>query len=234
MALHRIISFLSIVLAMSVSLRAQDTIRNATFSVEGTCLDKETKVVISGVSVEMVGTDGSSYTAITDSTGYFQFLSLRENTTYAIRACKEDYLVVKDQVVVGLHQESTRHIKEYYFSTNPPTICRWMYLLYEVHQIDDITAKSDSAEIEYLVELLADNPTIVLELTGYRLDIEALTMGIQRSSWLKKQLIDRGVDPERLICADKGLFHGSTFTKGSLQVEALMMPRVVAWDFVPR
>jgi len=227
MGLCRIINFLSIVLAMSVSLRAQDTIRNATFSVEGTCLDKETQVVISGVSVEMVGTDSSSYTAVTDSTGYFQFLSLRENTTYSIRASKKDYLVIKDRVAVDLNQESTRYIKEYDFSASPDIICGWLYLLYEVHQIDDITAKSDSAEIEYLVK-------VVLELQGYRLDIEALTMGIQRSSWLKKQLIDRGVDPDRLICTDKGLFHGSTFTKGSLQVAALVMPRVVAWDFVPR
>jgi peptidoglycan-associated lipoprotein len=89
------------------------------FALQGTAVDKETGEPLPDAKIEVVGTDGSNFSTLADADGKFSFEEngkdryIKENTSYTVRATKENYLVVNDQITtVGL-TESTTFVKEY-------------------------------------------------------------------------------------------------------------------------
>lgn len=142
------------------------------FALQGTILDKDDGTPLEGVTVEVVGTDGSSFSAISDEAGGFNFEEngskrfINENVTYTVRASKQDYLIVKDQVTtVGL-EESTTFVKEYFMQyTSPDKIIALPEVQYEFGKYALTDAGRDS--LEFLYQTLTDNPTIVIELSAH-------------------------------------------------------------------
>ena len=224
------------------------------FALQGTVLDKDNGTPIEGVTVEVVGTDGSSFSAITDEAGGFNFEEdgtkryINESTTYSIRASKPDHLVVKDQITtVGL-EESTTFVKEYYMQyTSPDKIIQFPEVQYVFARHELTPAGQDS--LDFLYQTLADNPTIVIELNahtdsrGSNANNQALSD--RRAQSCVNYLITKGIEAVRMV--PKGL--GETKLRISDKQIAAMQTeeereaahqqnrrtefRVLRWDHVP-
>ena len=178
------------------------------FALQGTVYDKGGGTPIQGAKVNVVGTDVSNFSTITDDNGGFSFVDkggdryIKENITYSILVEKEGYLVVKDQITtVGLN-ESTTFVKEYYLAAvrvcgPPPPIIH-----FDQHS-SQLSQSADSVLTE-LLQVLVDNPTIVIEVRGHTDGEEVGELGMMRSRAVQEQLIAQGIPIGRIEVVARG------------------------------
>lgn len=225
------------------------------YALQGTVLDKQDGTPIEGVTIEVVGTDGSSFSAITDEAGGFNFEEngndryIKEGTTYSIRASKTDYLVVKDQITTVGVEESTTFVKEYLMQYAGVEVggIELPEVQYEFAKYALTQAGKDS--LETLYQTLIDNPTIVIELNAHT-DSRGGNRANQilsdnRAKSCVNYLVTKGIEPARMV--PKG--YGETQLRITDEQIAAMATeeekeaahqknrrtefRVLRWDFVP-
>jgi len=174
------------------------------FSLQGTVYDKHLLTPIEGAIVNVVGTDGSSFRAMTDEEGAFKLEQvesercIQHKTTYSILVEKEGYMVVKDQLSNHASTESTVFVKEYFLQIGGPTICRLLPNVYFAQNSFELT-RSAIDTLDMLVTVLEENPNLVIEVIGYYDSSEAKKIASKRSKSTRGHLISRGVHPGRLI-----------------------------------
>lgn len=183
------------------------------FALQGTTLDKETMAPLADTKIEVVGTDGSSYSTLSDADGHFKFEEngkdryIKENTSYTVRATKDNYLVVNDQITtVGL-AESTTFVKEYLLQ---PVVPDKPIALPEV-QFDLASAAlrpEGKDSLQTLYQTLIDNPTIIIELAAHTdsrgTDKANMTLSQNRAQSCVNYLISKGIDPARMVAKGYG------------------------------
>lgn len=186
---------------------------NLEFAFQGTLYDKATGTPLTDAKVEVVGTDGSSFNAMTDANGGFNFAEkgkeryVKENTSYTIRASKDNYLVVNDQITtVGLN-ESTTFAKEYYLQPAAKgVVIKLPEVQYDLGKFDLRPEGKDSLETLYLT--LVENPTIIIELAAHTdsrdSDKRNMTLSQNRAQSCVNYLISKGIDPARMIAKGYG------------------------------
>ena len=184
------------------------------FALQGTCYDKLTGLPLPDTQVEVVGTDGRGFSAMTDGNGGFNFAEnnkeryIQENSSYTIRASKKNYLVVNDEVTtVGLN-ESTTFAKEYFLQ---PTVGEipLPQVLYEVDRFDLTLAGKDS--LETLFTTLTENPTIIIELRSHTDSRNTrkyrggnMELSQKRAQSCVNFLVTKGIDPVRMVPVGMG------------------------------
>ena len=177
------------------------------FSLQGNVYDKVSGQPIQDANVSVVGTDGSSFSVITDELGAFVFAKsdtgryINRNTNYAIIADKEGYLVVKDQTTtVGL-TESTTFVKEYFLDRRPIG-CPIIPDVQFARNSSELSAPAlDTLEI--VITILEENPNLVMEIIGYYDQSEPLALALGRSIAVRDHLVKRGIHPGRLVATAK-------------------------------
>jgi len=121
----------------------------------------------------VVGSDGSSFESKTDANGAFVFGAngeerfVKPDVNYSIQVGATDYLVAKDNIsTVGL-DESTNFVKEFFIQTTKPPggVISLPEVQYKLGSHELIPAAKDS--LNYLFNILVDNPTIVIELQAH-------------------------------------------------------------------
>ena len=181
------------------------------FALQGTCYDKLTGQPLPDTKVEVVGTDGCGFNAMTDGNGGFNFPGnikdpyIKENTTYTIRASRENHLLVNDRITTVDLDESTTFAKEYFLQ--PVIRCGGIPLpkvLYEVDQFDLTQAGKDS--LEPLFTTLTENPTIIIELRSHTDSRNTrsyrggnMELSRKRAQACVNYLVTRGIDPLRMV-----------------------------------
>ena len=225
------------------------------FALQGIVKDKVTGAPLPDAKVEVVGMDGSSYSTLADANGGFSFEEngkdryIKENTSYTIRASKDNYLVVNDQITtVGL-AESTTFVKEYLLQPAAKDVA---IELPEVQfDLDKATLRPEGKDsLQVLYQILVDNPTITIELAAHTdtrgSDAYNLRLSQDRAQSCVNYLVGRGIDPARMTA--KG--YGETRTRISDAEIAKMATTaekeaahqknrrvefsVKSWDFVPK
>jgi peptidoglycan-associated lipoprotein len=181
---------------------------NLVFALQGTCYDKLTGQPLPDAKVEVVGTDGSNFSAMADGNGGFNFAEngkdryIKENTSYTIRASKEGYLVVNDQITtVGLN-ESTTFAKEYYLQpAHKDIVIKLPEVQYDLGKFDLRPEGKDS--LETLYQTLVENPTIIIELAAHTdsrdNDKRNQILSQNRAQACVNYLVSKGIDPVRMI-----------------------------------
>ncbi|HEY0977914.1 MAG TPA: OmpA family protein [Flavobacteriales bacterium] len=183
---------------------------NLVFALQGTVYDKSTQQPIADAKIEVVGTDGSNFNAMTDQNGGFAFAEngkdrfIKENTSYSIRASKDKYLVVNDQITTVGINESTTFVKEYFLQ---PVIDKGIPLpevQYPVDKFELTQAGKDS--LETLYNTLVENPTIIIELRSHTDSRNTrsykggnLELSQKRAQSCVNYLVTKGIDPVRMI-----------------------------------
>lgn len=178
------------------------------FALQGTVYDKSDNTPIADAKIEVVGTDGTSFSAMTDATGGFSFAEkakdryIKENTSYTIRASKDEYLVVNDQITtVGLN-ESTTFVKEYYLQpAKKGIVIRLPEVQYDLGKFELRPEGKDS--LETLYNTLVENPTIIIELSAHTdsrdNDKRNQILSQNRAQSCVNYLVSKGIDPARMI-----------------------------------
>ncbi len=183
------------------------------FALQGVAKDKVTGNPLPGTKIEVVGTDGSNFSALTDENGGFNFEEngkdryIKENTSYTIRASKDEYLVVNDQITtVGL-KESTTFVKEYLLQPAARNVAIALpEVLFELDKASLTPQGMDS--LQTLYSTLVENPTIVIELAAHTdtrgSDKYNLTLSQNRAQSCVNYLISKGIDPARMVAKGYG------------------------------
>ncbi len=183
------------------------------FSLQGVAKDKMTGAPLPDAKIEIVGTDGSNYSTLADANGAFTFEEngkdryIKENTSYTIRASKDQYLVVNDQITtVGL-TESTTFVKEYLLQpVRPDQAISLPEVLFDLGSAALRPEGKDSLQVLY--QTLVENPTIVIELAAHTdsrgSDKANMTLSQNRAQSCVNYLISKGIDPARMVAKGYG------------------------------
>jgi peptidoglycan-associated lipoprotein len=143
---------------------------------EGDQLQKGKGENVEGVKVKIVGSDGSINEFTTSKDGTYKLDKLKEKTTYTIstetgKASKsssfprDGYLANKDQRIISTFKgESTNFTADFAVKPVVPNL-RMPEILYDLGKFDLLPQSKDS--LNYLYNILKDNPTIVVELNSH-------------------------------------------------------------------
>ncbi len=195
-------------LLATLALQAQVDPVKLHFELLGWVYDKDTGMPLEGAKVSVIGTNGSYFSAYTNEQGGFAFIEngteryIKENTSYAILAEKEGCLVVKDQLTtVGL-TESTTFVEEYFLQRHIIACPRVPDVWFERNTCE-LAPGSDSTLFIWL-EILRENPSLVVEIRGNVDAREKKSLGLARSRRIRDRLIASGIERTRLIANSNG------------------------------
>ncbi len=174
------------------------------FSVIGTVRNLQSDEVIPYSRIKLIGSDGTILQDSTNDKGTFRFM-LKPNTDYIFIASKKGYLN-------GKSKETTKGLKK---STELRTTIQLASIAkpIEIPNIYYDFGKWDlrpesMVALDHLVEVLNDNPNIVIELMSHT-DSRAseeynLNLSQKRAQAVVDYLISKGIDPKRLIAKGYG------------------------------
>ena len=194
------LSLALVMVAAGLAAQAQDML---IFQLHGTVYVHGDTVPITGAMIEVLGTDGSHFNALSDDKGHFSFTAtgqqryINANTSYSIRVSAEDRLVVNDQVsTVGL-TESTTFAKEYYLAKlNVIHDDFGIFIQYDRHS--GALDQEGETMADIVAAMLDDNPTMVIELRGHCDANEDTILAVKRSEEVMHYLVKKGVEVKRI------------------------------------
>ncbi|MBL7884757.1 MAG: OmpA family protein [Bacteroidia bacterium] len=187
------------------------------FTIEGVVTDCKFKEVIPGVTVKLIGSDGSSVETKTDAAGYYKFAEngsnryVNPNTSYVVstqvgnevktQQAPQGFLTSSDKpkvTTVGLEEGKT--FKNDFCLVPIERFIRFPDVLYDLGKADLRPESKDS--LDFLYQTLLDNPTFVIELsshTDYRgSDAANQKLSEARAKSCVDYLISKGINPARM------------------------------------
>ena len=189
------------------------------FTIEGVVTDCKFKEVIPGVTIKLVGSDGSSVETKTDIAGYYKFAEngtaryVNPNASYVITT-QVGIDVKTTQAPVGFLNSSDK-VKETTVGVEEAKIFKHDFCLVPIERFirfpdvlyllgkSDLEHPSNPRDsLNFLYQTLLDNPTFVIELSSHT-DFRGSDAANQKLSEARAKscvdyLISKGINPERL------------------------------------
>jgi peptidoglycan-associated lipoprotein len=168
------------------------------FNIIGEVKDDKTGRPISRAAIKIVGSDGNIQNSETADDGAFRFM-LNSNTDYIIIASKEGYLNNKAKETTKGQRES----KDFRSSISLTSTARPIELPNIFYDFNRWELRPESmASLDRLVEVLNDNPTVIIELgahTDSRGTLEYnYELSQKRAQSVVNYLIEKGIPAARL------------------------------------
>ncbi len=168
------------------------------FNIIGEVRDDKTGGLLANANVQLVGSDGLIANATTGDDGAFRFM-LNPNTDYVLVASKDGYLN-------GRGRETTKEVSEstdFEMTIELTSTARPIELPNIFYDYDRWELRPESmAALDRLVEVLNENPTIVVELGAHTDSRGTLDynydLSQKRAQSVVNYLIERGIPAERL------------------------------------
>jgi len=142
------------------------------FKLIGVVKDIETKEVLAGAKVKLIGTDGSSAEVTTDENGNFVFDENGPNTRYINPETSYSIFIEKDKYLNAKGKETTLNLTksvtfdhEYFLQPFVNAVIKLPLIEYEYNKADLRPNSKDS--LDYLYQIMVDNPTIVIQLRSH-------------------------------------------------------------------
>ncbi|PKP01612.1 MAG: hypothetical protein CVU14_04855 [Bacteroidetes bacterium HGW-Bacteroidetes-9] len=178
------------------------------FTLQGTVKDDRTLQFVPLATVKLVGSDGSSVDAKTDPKGFYSFSKsqIKPNTTYDLTVVKENYFNKKArETTVGV-EKNKDFVIDFILEPIPEKPVVLPDILYDLAKWDLKPQYQDS--LQGLIKTLLENETVVVELAAHtdardteeRNDI----LSQRRAESVVNYLIERGIDPARLVAKGYG------------------------------
>ncbi|NSW45656.1 MAG: OmpA family protein [Bacteroidales bacterium] len=174
------------------------------FTLKGFIKDCKTDEPIVGAKIILKGSDGTTVEGLSEADGSYKF-NLNANTDYQVLASKEKYLNGNaGESTKGLEENKEFNVDICLESVKEPI---------ELPNIEYDLGKWDlrpesMVSLDKLVETLNNNPNIVIELvshTDFRSDDKFnLELSQKRAQSVVNYLIEKGIEPDRLIAKGYG------------------------------
>jgi peptidoglycan-associated lipoprotein len=168
------------------------------FTLIGTVKNEMTEAPIPFANVRLIGSDGSSIETNADAKGRYSF-ELNPQTNYVILALHDGFLNSKYKIsTFGLQKDKEFEITMYMTKIDIPV--EIPNILYDVNRWE--LRPESIVSLEKLLEILRDNPHIVIELsshTDHRVGaISNEELSQRRAQSVVNFLIAKGIDSKRL------------------------------------
>ncbi len=182
-------------------------LRPIVYTLAGYIRDEATLQYLDGVSVEIVGSDGTSYKTTTDIKGYYFFdkAKILANTTYTMHVTKKGYWDNDNnkatQTTIGL-SENTDLKQDFRIAPIPPDPIPLPEILYDLARWELKPQYKDS--LLGLYNTMIKNPTIVIELRSHTdsrdTDERNKVLSQNRAqSVMDFLVIEKGIPADRII-----------------------------------
>ena len=204
------------------------------FQLAGEVYNKETSTILDGVTVRIIGTDGTNLRMRTQN-GKFQ-LKLQPGTEYIVAGYRDGYLIDK----AGLTTEGLTDSKDFkveLFLTpieNPIKLDNIGYAFGSA----DLLPESINA-LDTLISLLQANPTITIELMAHTDHVGSeqfnFELSQRRAQSVVNYLIEKGINPKRLVAKGYGETWPKTVTREiAAQYDFLKRGDILTEDFISK
>lgn len=182
-------------------------LRPIVYTIAGYIRDEATLQYLDGVTVEIVGSDGTSYKTTTDVKGYYFFdkTKILANNTYTMHVTKKGYWDNDNnkatQTTVGL-SENTDLKQDFRIAPIPPDPIPLPEILYDLARWELKPQYKDS--LMDLYNTMIKNPTIVIELRSHTdsRDTEERNKVLSQNraqSVMDFLVIEKGIPADRII-----------------------------------
>lgn len=178
------------------------------FTLAGTVKDDRTLLFVEGAEVRMIGSDGTSIKATTNSVGRYEFTKEQflPKTTYELIVTKEGYFTARGtETTVGV-ERSKDFVHDFIIEPIPRKPIVLPEILYDLAKWNLKPQYQDS--LQGLIQTLNDNPTLVIELASHTdirdTDERNDILSQKRAQSVVDYLIIRGIDPDRLVAKGYG------------------------------
>jgi hypothetical protein len=185
--------------------------------------DIDTKELLIEATVKVIGTDGSQREFFTDSSGKVDFISLLPETSYSIVVEKKGYYVAKGKETTVKETESKKYVHEYALQKLKNLGCPMLPVIYFMNN------EVESSDTKWLINLLNENPSIIMQIQGFRDVSEKNKISKQRAENYVAQLIEIGIDKDRFVVVDGGIR-----TNNDAQENRIINFKVLSTDFLPK
>ena len=174
------------------------------FGITGLVKDEKTGIAIPASLVKLIASDGNSLQAETGTGGDFKF-ALKADVDYILVASKSGYLNGKEKETTKGQDKS----REFMVTIQLTPIDRPIELPNILYDFGKWDLRPESmVSLDKLVETLIDNPNVTIELMSHTdsRDTEEynLTLSQKRAQIVVQYLIDKGIDPDRLMAKGYG------------------------------
>ncbi len=178
------------------------------FTLSGVVKDDKTLQFIQGAVVKLTGSNGTSVESRTDANGRYSFnkAQIKPNTTYELICLKDNYFNKKaKETTVGL-ESSKDFVIDFRLEPIPDKPVVLPDILYDLAKWDLKPQYQDS--LQGLIRTLDENETIIIELASHTdsrgSDESNDVLSQKRAESVVNYLIDRGIDPNRLVAKGYG------------------------------
>ncbi len=178
------------------------------FTLAGVIKDDRTLQFVEGAKVELIGSDGTSVSTYSNNIGVYMFgkSQIAPNTTYEIVVTKDNYFTNKGtETTVGLTKSKDLE-RDFMLQPIPDEPIVLPEILYDLAKWDLKPQYQDS--LQGLIKTLDNNETLVIELASHT-DTRASdeyndVLSQKRAQSVVDYLIERGIDPDRLVAKGYG------------------------------
>lgn len=178
------------------------------FTLSGVVKDDNTLQFIPGAIVKLTGSNGTSVESRTDAQGRYSFnkAQVKPNTTYELICLKPNYFNKKaKETTVGLESSKDFTI-DFRLQPIPDKPIVLPDILYDLAKWDLKPQYQDS--LQGLIKTLDENETIIIELASHTdsrgTDESNDILSQRRAESVVNYLIERGIDPDRLVAKGYG------------------------------
>ena len=177
-----------------------------TACVEGDVLDEKTKEKLPGADLRIMDKDGNIVKRVTaDEKGHYK--ACVPFGAYDIAANKKGYMFKVDQFEIGMeHAETglTKDIELMKFEVGMSIVLKNIY-----YDVAKATLRPESvAELERLVQIMNENPTLVVEIAGHTdsdgSDSYNLNLSQARAQSVVDYMLDAAIPENRLVAKGYG------------------------------
>jgi peptidoglycan-associated lipoprotein len=178
----------------------QFSLPSLSFSVAGILKDENLGKPMKGCSIKLIGNDGSVKEITTDSTGAYKF-EVKPSTNYIVMATMKGYLNSKGKISTdGIETNKDFKLDLYMAALDIPI--ELPNVLYDLGKWD--LRPESIVSLEKMVDLMNDNPNIVVELSSHTdnrpiAKMTNLELSQKRAESVVDFLIKKGVDTARLV-----------------------------------